>query len=485
MRRGWRRARATLAGGSWTHQVSRSKRASLRWLVLDGIFANAGNTIIQTYQAIYLQALGASRSEIGTMGAITNLTLPLAMLPGAALANRSKSHKRVVVDSGVVGTLMLAGVVWLPQISTRIPMIPLGIGFLTVYYFFMYLLNPAWTAMLGETVPMQWRGRYFSTRNILMGIAAFLIVLGVGRLADAIGVPAGYQVAFGIALVTKLIAAYAFSRIREPRRRAPRQAKKQQSSSSLWEKLRAHSGFLVFCAIAALWNFGLQISGPFFYIYLVEEAQASATAVGLISATGTLAALPGQRIFGLWNDRKGSPWVQRLTGFIVPAVPLVWGFVTHPWQAYPLNAVSGFAWAGYNLASFNLLLEKTPDEQRPTFVALYQMIVGLGMAGGAFLGGWVAQTQGYRFTFILSAGLRWLGAALFALFIARTRPLPHLPQPRLPALRWPDFHPLESMTHWIKRHQPTWLSGWFEAPRPDESDSAEQLEEEKDYECKS
>lgn len=434
MARGWRRTRAVLAGGTWSNQVPKATRASLRWLLFDGMLAGAGNIIIQTYQEIYLLALGASRSQVGMLGAISHLTLPLAMLPGAALANRAKSHKRLVVLAAFLGTLLLLGLVWLPQIPTSISPITLGIGFLTLYYFFMYLLNPAWTATIGVTVPLQWRGRYFSTRNIFMGLAALVAILSVGQIADHLGAPAGYQVAFGIAIVLKLSATYTFSRIKEPRRSWRKAAR---APGSLWEQLRGNPGFLAFCATAALWNFGIQISGPFFNLYLVEELHASATAVGLVGAAASLAALPGQRIFGLWSDRKGAPWVQRLTGFIIPLVPLVWSLMTHPWHAYLVNAVSGFVWAGYNLAAFNLLLDMTPAEQRPTFVAVYQTVVGLGMSGGALLGGQVAQTQGYRAVFMLSAGLRLLGAALFALVVARTRPLPQLPKPRLPRPHWP------------------------------------------------
>ena len=42
--------------------------------------------------------------------------------------------------------------------------------------------NPAWTAMVADIVPNFMRGRYFSTRNLTMGMAT--LTFSAARLAD-------------------------------------------------------------------------------------------------------------------------------------------------------------------------------------------------------------------------------------------------------------------------------------------------------------
>ena len=44
--------------------------------------------------------------------------------------------------------------------------------------------NPAWTALVAEIVPEFVRGRYFSLRNLTMGMAT-LVFATAGRLAGA------------------------------------------------------------------------------------------------------------------------------------------------------------------------------------------------------------------------------------------------------------------------------------------------------------
>lgn len=423
----WGVLRGGLLSGGWSNQVTASTRRSLRWFLVDGALANLSDTVLLAYQSIYLLALGATRGEIGLLGSLSNLAMPLAMPLGAQLAARSRRYKGIVISLSILGRLALLGLIFLPYFSSSLRLVMVGIGFLLVRAFLLNLLNPAWTALVGTLVPGQWRGRYFSTRNILMGLTAFVAVLGIGELIDQLGKPLGYQVAFGIALVAGLGGTAAFARIEEPHREPSRLARGERRA--FWQALKKRGHFLAFCAVATLWNLSVQIAGPFFTPYLVEEVNISAATIGLLTAAATLAALPGQRLFGMLNDHKSPRWIQRLTGFIIPLVPAVWGFINRPWQAFPVEIVSGFLWAGFNLASFNLLLELTPEHERPAFVAFYQTVVGLGMAAGAALGGLLAQRVGYRSVFLASAGGRWVAALLFALLVARTRPAQIAPEP--------------------------------------------------------
>lgn len=415
-------ARLLLAGGRWSTQLPVRVRRSLRWFLADGLFANASGTIIRTYQAIYLLALGATRGQIGMFSSLTNLMMPLAMLPGARLARRS-DKKRVVVISSLIGRLLLLVLILLPALAGRAA-VGWSMGVLVVYAFLMNLLNPAWTTLVGQIVPAQWRGRYFSSRNILMGLVSFLAVLGMGQIVDRFVTPVGYQIVFGMAVALGLGATYTFAQIEVPATTSP--PAKQADGAVFWSRLRTQRSFLALCGTAAIWNLGVQVASPFFTVYLVDAIQASATAVAVVAAISSLAALPGQRVFGPLNDRHGPRWVQQMTALAIPFVPAIWVLMTRPWQAYIVEAFSAFAWAGYNLAAFNLLLEMTPNEGRSSFVAFYQTLAGLGMVGGAAIGGWIAETQGYLPVFLLSAGLRMLGALVFAFVVARVLPIPKL-----------------------------------------------------------
>jgi len=166
-----------------------------------------------------------------------------------------------------------------------------------------------------------------------------------------------------------------------------------------------------------IWNFSLNIAGPFFNVYLVKSLSATAFMVGFLSIVSSVAGLPAQRLFGQLNDRWGPRKVMLVTGSIIPVVPFAWYFTAAVWHAIPINIVAGFLWAGYNLASFNLLLAIAPEEQRARYSAMFQIAVTVSSALGASAGGLISNRWGIPLVFVCSAIGRAVGAVVFARFV--------------------------------------------------------------------
>jgi predicted MFS family arabinose efflux permease len=275
---------------------------------------------------------------------------------------------------------------------------------------------PAWASLTADIVPLKWRGRFFASRNIAVGLVKIPLIYLVGLLithTSSPGNPVGYQLALGLAFVIGLAATVSYAIIREPDS-SPAQAKGRASWKSFAQHLRAHPEFLAFCATAALWNFSIRLAGPFFSVYLVKGLEATPEIVGLLSTISTLTALPGQRFFGTLADRWGAHKVQLVTGLIIPLLPLGWALTRSTWHTVPIHIVGGFLWAGYNLASFNMLLAITPEDLRPRYTALYQLVVMMALTVGPALGGVVVEQWGYYTVFILSGIGRLAAALLFA-----------------------------------------------------------------------
>jgi len=415
----WRVARLT-SGGRWTDRLRPPIRRNLRWFIFDGIFARSRDSILLAYLSLYILALGATRVQIGLMSALSSLVAALLLLPGATLVERRGRRKPVVVFVGGGGThaaLLLLALV--PLVFHGPAAVYAAIALVVVHSGFGNLALPAWIALTADVVPLRWRGRYFSFRNIAMGVAGMAVTYLVGRLITGIGAPLGYQLAIGLAFGVGLVSLFCFAHIAEPPVPTRRAA---DGGGRVFRALRAQPGFVAFCATSALWNLALNLAGPFFGVYLVEGLQASASVVGALSVVGSLAALPGQRLFGLLADRWGERRLQLVTGLIIPLLPMAWALVGSPWHAVPINLAGGFLWAGYNLAAFNLLLSITPRDQRPRYSAIYQITVTVALAGGAALGGVIATYWGYKTLFVLSGLGRLLAALLFARFVFRPTP---------------------------------------------------------------
>ncbi len=403
------------AGGRWTDRLPASIRRNLRWFWLDGVFAQASESIVLAYLSLYLLALGATAAQIGLMSALSNLSAALLLLPGAAIVERWGRRKPICLLAGggvARGTLLLLA--FLPLVFDGQTAIYVGIALAVTRIAFANLSVPAWTSLTAALVPLRWRGRYFSSRNVAMGVAGMSAAFCVGQLITRVGAPAGYQLALGLAFALGLISTLSFARIAEPSVAPTPQSGAGRRRQPLWQNLRRNPAFLGFCGVAALWNFSLGIAGPFFSVYLVSTLKASAGFVGFLSVVNGLTALPGQRLSGILSDRWGPRQVQLITGLLIPLVPWLWALSRSPWHLVPAELASGFLWAGYGLSSFNFLLTLSPEERRARYAALYQLIVTVTLAVGAAVGGGVATAWGYRTTFVLSGVGRLSAALLFA-----------------------------------------------------------------------
>jgi MFS family permease len=418
LRRLWRRASQFTTDGRWTDQAPPSIRPNLRWFWLDGVFASSSDSIVVAYLSLFVLALGATRAQIGLMSALSSLSAALLLLPGATLVERRGRRKQtVVLSGGGVARLALLLLALVPLLFAGPTAVCIAIALTILRGAFANLGVPAWVSLTADIVPLPWRGRYFSSRNIAMGVANMLTTFLVGQLITLVGGTNGYQLAMGLAFAVGMASTYSFARLEEPLASAPPEAKDSGSQLPLLQHLRAHPDFMLFCATAALWNLSINIAGPFFNPYLVESLQASAGVVGALSVVSTLAALPGQRLFGGLVDRWGTRRVQLITGLLIPLLPWAWALTRSPWHVVPVNLAGGFLWAGYDLANFNFLLILTPEDRRPRYSAVYQIVVMVALAGGAALGGIIAQRWGYTPVFALSGIGRLCAALLFARFV--------------------------------------------------------------------
>jgi len=405
------------AGGSWTRQLRPSARHNLRSFWFDGLFAASSNEILLAYLTLFLLALDVTPAQIGLLSSLSSLAAAAMLLPGATLVEHWGQRKRIVLLTGG-GTarvaLMLMPLV--PLLFTGPTAVYVVIALAVARDAFSQLGVPAWTSLTADIVPLKWRSRFFASRNIAVGLAKIPLIYLVGLLiarTSSPGKPVGYQLALGLAFAIGLAATVSYAIIREPEA-SPAQAKSRASWKSFTQHLRAHPEFLTFCATAALWNFAVRLAGPFFSVYLVESLKATPDIVGILSTISTLTALPGQRLFGMLADRWGAHRVQLVTGLIIPFLPLGWALTRTAWHTVPIHIAGGFLWAGYNLANFNMLLTMTPEDLRPRYTALYQIIVMIALAVGSALGGVVVEQWGYYVVFVLSSIGRLVAALLFA-----------------------------------------------------------------------
>lgn len=387
-------------------------RRGRRLFWADGLVSNISESFVANFTNPFALALGATNAQMGILSSFTNLAGALALLPGARLDEKVASRRRIVVLGSVVHRLLLVAIALLPLLF-GIRAIYVFIALVALRQFFMQIGFPAWSAFTADLVPARIRGRYFSARNIGLGLAALIFTPLAGRLADVIGLPGGYQAGFIIAALVGFGSTLVFRSIPEPPRSRASDEAAASAKQPLAALLRAHPRFAAFSAVAVLWNLSIMVAGPYFSVYIVRNLAASPTQIGLLAASNSLMNILGQRVWGRLNDHKGAAWVMAVAGLAIPLVPAFYALVPNAWFLLAVEAFSGFMWSGYALSSFNLMLGLAPAEQRARFSAVYQIAVFSASFVGPLLGTLLVGFWDIRLLFWLSAIGRTVASVLF------------------------------------------------------------------------
>jgi MFS family permease len=397
----------------------------LRYFWLDGLFASLSENLYATFLTLFALAYGATSGQIGLLSAIGSLAAMLALFPGVRTVERTGRPRVLVVwASGVAGRLPLGMMGLLPlAVASPLAMVFSIIALNALKAFGQSYPMPAWMAMSAELVPEEARGRYFASKNIAGGVVAFaagplgglLIRLGNHRLGDAFGAFPGYQLVFLLSFLVGMVATFCFWKIPDPTFHRPAEGFRLRGLLHAVTEVRM---FPVFLLSGFVWNLAVQISGPFFTVCMVQKMGATAYDVGMGTGISALVALAGQYIFGRVVDRRGSVYVQILTGFIIWLFPLPWIWAKAPWHAWVMMGLGGFFWSGYNLANFNLLLQLTPQRHRARAVAAYQTVVYMSAVLGPLIGGFTVDVWGFTPMFVVTAVGRLAGTVVFAVGVA-------------------------------------------------------------------
>ena len=410
-------------GGVWAVTLPAERRQNLTLFFYDGMFAAASDKIILTYITIYLLSLGATRQQIGLLSSFSNLSAALLLLPAALLVERTGKRQQVTLRSAAGSRLAVFLMALLPLVFNRTN------GFIWVVLALALLREifnntgfPGWMALTGDIVPPEGRGRYFGTRNLVMGIVGIITALVIGEAITRIGEPLGFQLSFILAAIFGVISMSFFARLKDPLHSGDAEGKTIHQPGTgllaILASLKGQTSFLRFCAFTAVWNLAINIVAPFFSVYMVNTLNFTAAMIGVTTVANSISNMIVQRRIGTIADRWGNRNVAVAALMLIPALPLIWGlWVRQYWQVILIQTIGGLIWGAYNLVSFNNLLLQTPENLRARFSAFYQIIVTLSLAGGAALGSYLIDRIDFEGVAIVSAGGRWVAALLFLVLV--------------------------------------------------------------------
>ena len=287
----------------------------------------------------------------------------------------------------------------------------------------------SWTAVL---VPTRLRGRYFGFRNSVLSLTNLIIVplLGLAVSVWPSGTLQGYGAILVLGIVIGLISQgcqFWMTDVNPQLLKIVGSDTPQPYRKGIHLKFLNDPNFLKLLLYLAIWCFAVNISAPFFNLYLLDNLNIDVSMVTIYNGLGAGANMLLLVFWGKLADRIGNRPIMLIVGLLVAVTPLLWLLAGNNsislWVWLPfLHVLGAGTWAAIDLCTNNLMMGVAPVTNQSSYFAIAGAVAGvtgaMGITAGSFLAT-LPSAGGLLGVFVLSGILRI--AALLPLFFVQER----------------------------------------------------------------
>lgn len=393
-------------------------KKSLKYSIMDGAFYSSMLGFGESFFSAFAVFLKANNLQLGLLGSLPQTLGSFSQLFSNRLLKLFGSRKKMVCAFALLQGLMYVPIALVFFFGTlRVYHL---IIFMCLYWIFAVILGPAWNSWMGDLTEGKERGSYFGRRNRIGGFASFAAFLISGYVLQRFSDGEWYQylgfvVIFSLALISRIISLVYLTKKYEPEYKFAKDAE-----FSFWgfiREARFHN-YGLFAFYLAFMNFAVYLSVPFFTPYMLKDLQMSYILFTAVTASAIISKIIMMPIWGKVSDQFGTKKILTVTGFMMPIVPLLWVFSDNILYLIIIQAYSGFVWAGFELAAFNFIFDTTSPQKRATCVAYFNVLNGVAILSGAFLGSMIVRYNEvfwskYLLVFMASCLVRYVASFLF------------------------------------------------------------------------
>jgi MFS family permease len=272
---------------------------------------------------------------------------------------------------------------------------------------------PIWFDLIAKLTPVGVRGRLFAARNLLGGVLGVIGGWVVIRILDRIAYPTSYGVLFILAFSAMMISYAGLLLLREE---TPSTVAEQIHFVDYYRRLpgilkqKNFRNFLISDALLI----AATMAGAFYAVHAIQRFQLTDAVVGVFTSVMMGSMIIGNIFFGLLADRYGHK-LNLVLSAASTAVACFAALVAPSLEVYLIVFVgSAFQMGLSGISRFSIVAELCTEQERPTYVALTNMVTSPFVVFGVLAGG-IAGRYGYEAVFVIG-GLLALSSALWLAF---------------------------------------------------------------------
>lgn len=391
-------------------------RSNFRNLYADVAWFGILNGSTIAFLPIYVTRLGANPGSVGIITAAPAIVALIISLPlGIWFSKRNTS--RAVFLTAVASRifyLFLCLYPWFfPQSQPQVTVILLSVFIMSIPG---TALNLGFNALLGEAVPIEWRGHVAGIRGAYIALATAISSLTCGWILNHIEFPFGYQVVFLVGFLGAALSTYALWKVRpfpEDLITSTDTNDKQDHWFKRMINLDVLKGdFNKPLFLLVLFHLALYLPSPIFPVYQVRVLEFPDRLLGIGTSVFYLAYFFGSLQLEKITHRWSNKIILGVGGIMLGCYPFLLRFAFQVPVFLLTCVIGGLAWTLAGGILFNYLLEKVPEDKRPAYLAWFSLGSNAAILCGSLLGPVIASWVGLAPALILFASIRALSGIL-------------------------------------------------------------------------
>ncbi len=403
-------------------------RRSLNLILLGNIFGNLHGIICGGGTTAMIDLANELRAGDLAFGVLNGIPQAAALLqiPFSMLVNRTHKRKKYMLTLG-----MFSRALWLlfGFIPLVVPVHPAWLQLWTLIFLLgvssccSAVINVCWFPWLSDLAPGSVRGRWLSYRDMIVAVVNLGFGLLVARLLDTLPSPSRYIVVFLLGGTVGMLDMLCFAFCREVYSAEPRRLHIVPVVRDIFR----NRSFLRLMVMWTAWCFASNLCAPYLGRYSVNEMGLTYLQMMLFgTAAASVATVLVMPRWGRALNHFGCRSVMLVAAAATALTDLFYLFSTpgNIWPVLLRNFAGAMFWSGCNLSANSMQLSASPDEARPSYIAVFACFtslagVGLGtLAGGCLLETWenagwfTGGLDRFKALILLAAFLRILVALL-------------------------------------------------------------------------
>lgn len=395
-----------------------STKQHVRSSFRDATYTNLNIGMAESYFAAFMLALGINEVVAGLGTVIPQFIGVIFQLFSIRSFFTQYSLKNRLILFLTLQALSLIPLIFAGILKFNSPV--LVIGMLGLYWASLLSLNPPWNRLMGHTVPVSFRIRFFSIRSQFAQFSVFIGLIGSGLILywakpQGLELPV-YVGIFAFGFLLKCMSIFELKRNHNDYDLPPGSEHRVRLRDFLKRIRGTEQGKLI--TFLFLFYVTIHFAAPYFNPYMLRHLKFNYLEYMALTSLSYF----GRVLMFRFLQRKAKPrHVEKmllLATIGISTPPLLWAISQNYWWLCLVEFTSGGFWAAFELCTILLYYQKIDDRERTSIITYITLLNTTGMFLGSLLGALFmkilpASMDTYLTLFAIATFLR-LGLVVFA-----------------------------------------------------------------------